>query len=274
MPIYGTSPGRSTVIGVESAMEQPSCFFHTSWPLLYEDNHLLVLYKPAGLLMQGDRTGDISLLDLGKLWLKKRYLKTGQVFLGLVHRLDRPVAGCVVFARTSKAAARLSEQFRSSRVKKIYLAVTEGSFRQNSGILQHYLKRDTHSSRIVTSSTSGALSARLAYKVLDTAADRTLVQLHLETGRKHQIRLQLAHIGNPIVGDLRYGSSVSFPCNQIALLAHELSIDHPTRQDRLTFRSPIPEGWPWPLTADPAGTCPWCWDLIKLTIDIHELGSL
>jgi len=235
-------------------------FHHPSWPVIYEDNHLLVLYKPAGLLVQGDQTGEASLLDLGKEWLKERYHKPGQVFLGLVHRLDRPVAGVVLFCRTSKAAGRLSEQFRTGKTQKHYLAVVEGKIQQSEGRLIHHLeRREERSSRIVAHSTVNSQEARLSFRVLDTSKSRSLVEVHLETGRHHQIRVQLAHIGHPILGDLRYGASAPLPQKQLALLARELIVMHPTRKEELTFRSPIPSGWPWPTDAPETWRPPWNW---------------
>ena len=219
-------------------------FFHPDWPVLYEDNHLLALYKPAGLLVQGDNTQDISLLELGKSWLKERYGKPGQVFLGLVHRLDRPVAGVILFARTSKAAARLSEQFRSGKAKKCYLAIVEGTPNPKSGRLVHHIERTDRFSRIVSEPSSLSQEARLTYRVLETFRSQSLVEVELETGRRHQIRLQLSHLGHPLLGDVRYGASAPLPQKQIALLAWELTVEHPTRKEPMTFRSPFPRGWP------------------------------
>jgi 23S rRNA pseudouridine1911/1915/1917 synthase len=236
-------------------------FLHPSWPLFFEDNHLLVLYKPAGLLVQGDQTGDESLLELAKGWLKRRHDKPGRVFLSLVHRLDRPVAGVMVFCRTSKAAARLSEQFRSGTVRKTYLAVTEGRIEQSEGRLINLLeRRNDRSSRIVLEPGQNTREARLSYRVLDRAVSRSLVEIELETGRRHQIRLQLSHIGFPIVGDVRYGASSPMPRGQIALLARKLSFEHPTRKEMLEFMCPLPHGWPWPMPrAGGIQAPPWNW---------------
>ena len=234
-------------------------FYVSHWPVLYEDNHLLGLYKPAGLLVQGDRTGDPCLLDLGKSWLKARYDKPGQVFLGLVHRLDRPVAGAVMFARTSKAAARLSAQFRERRVTKDYLAVVHGRMETESGELSHHLVREGASSRVADAATGGAKAARLTYCRLGIQADRSLVAVSLLTGRRHQIRAQLAAIGHPILGDLRYGAPAPLPNGQIALLARQLGVTHPTKQARILLDSPIPAGWPWPGPEAAGGDVPWTW---------------
>ncbi len=235
-------------------------FILDDWPVFHLDNHLLALYKPAGLLVQGDETEDVCLLDLAKGWLKVKYEKPGRVFLGVVHRLDRPVAGVLLFARTSKAAARLSEQFRTGMVDKRYLAVVQGRVRRSEGKLVHRLeRRDNRSSRIVEETGTAAQEARLSYRVLDRSLSHSLLEVSLETGRRHQIRVQLAHIGHPIVGDLRYGAPTPLPYAQIALLARELRVQHPTLKTGLTFRSPLPEGWPWPRSEFEPPPPPWNW---------------
>ena len=235
-------------------------FFDPFWPVIYEDNHLLAVYKPSGLLVQGDRTRDINLLDLGKRWLKERYHKPGKVFLALVHRLDRPVAGVVLFARTSKAASRLARQFRERTVEKHYLAVVRGSVAGGSGRLCDHIERIDRISRIVQSPTHNSQEARLGYTVLGTHSEKSLLQIELETGRRHQIRIQLADMGHPIIGDLRYGPGPPLPDRQIALLAHALKVTHPIRGDRLVFTSPIPHRWPWPnLNRPEKNRLPWDW---------------
>ena len=221
-------------------------FFHDRWPVFYCDNHLLAVYKPAGLLVQGDETGDICLLDLAKRWIKARYQKRGNVFLGLVHRLDRPVAGVMLFARTSKAGARLSEQFRGGSVRKVYLAVVEGKKPPPAARLNHHIERRGRHSRIVPRPTPKSREARLSYRMLDSAGGISLLEIELETGRKHQIRLQLAAIGCPIVGDCRYGAVKALNARQIALFARQLTVFHPIGHDALTWCAPLPAGWPWP----------------------------
>ncbi len=249
-------------------------FFHPSWPIFHRDNHLLVLYKPAGLLVQADETEEISLLELGKLWIKDVYKKPGRVFLGMVHRLDRPVAGVVLFCRTSKAAARISEQFRTGTAEKYYLAVLEGELKEKSGSLVHFIeRREKRSTQVVPERTTGAREARLAFSVLDSAKGRTLVRIKLETGRRHQIRVQFAHLGHPVAGDLRYGAPSPLPQKQIALFAKELIVDHPVRGEKMKFESPLPCGWPWPIFEDK--TClPWDWrDLEKSVPGIGERAA-
>jgi 23S rRNA pseudouridine1911/1915/1917 synthase len=221
-------------------------FLNERWPVIFEDNHLLVVYKPAGLLSQGDETGEVNLLDLCKAWIKGRYHKPGQVFLGLVHRLDRPVAGVMVFARTSKAAARLSAQLRQRCLRKTYLAVVEGRTPAVEGRLVHWIERRERSVRIVPGSSSLTREARLSYRLCATEGGRSLLEIELETGRKHQIRLQLAHSGCPIVGDVRYSARSVLPSGSIALFAKQIVLEHPTRKETLAFNVPFPLGWPWP----------------------------
>jgi 23S rRNA pseudouridine1911/1915/1917 synthase len=238
-------------------------FFHPSWPIFYQDNHLLVLYKPAGLLVQSDETGEISLLDLGKLWLKEVFKKPGRVFLGMVHRLDRPVAGIVLFCRTSKAASRISDQFRTGTAEKYYLAVLEGELKQKGGSLVHFVEKQKRSTLVVSGKSTGVREARLSYTALGIAQGRTLVRVKLETGRKHQIRAQFAHMGHPVAGDLRYGAPAPLPQKQIALFAKELVVDHPVGGERLRFESPLPCSWPWPASCQKE-CLPWDWrDLEK-----------
>jgi 23S rRNA pseudouridine1911/1915/1917 synthase len=225
-------------------------FFHPRWPIFYEDNHLLVLYKPAGLIMQRDRKEKPSLVDLAKQWLKQRYTKPGRVFVGMVHRLDAPVAGVLALARTSKAAARLSAQFREGGVEKTYLAVVEGRPRRTEERLVHHLERRGRFSRPVEADKPGSQTALLSYRLLDTRPGQSLLEIDLDTGRRHQIRAQLAAIGCPICGDVSYGAGQSLPHGCIALLARRLKLTHPTLKTLLTFESPTPEAWPWPLPTD------------------------
>ena len=234
--------------------------FDSRWPIIYVDNHLFAVYKPSGLLMQGDRSGDVCLLDLGKRWLKAYYNKPGKVFLGMVHRLDRPAAGVVLFARTSKAAARLSRQFRERTVEKTYLAVVNGMMPKESGRLVHHIERTHLQSRVVSSSTGSSREARLNYRVLGQDGEKSLLQIRLETGRRHQIRIQLAHMGCPILGDLRYGAAEALPDRQIALLAHHLVVNHPTRGEPVVLVCPLPQGWPWPDDSSlEENKPPWDW---------------
>lgn len=242
-------------------------FFVRSWPVFYEDNHLLVVYKPSGLLIQGDRSRDVSLLDLARRWIKIRYQKPGNVFLALVHRLDRPVAGVTVFARTSKAASRLSEQFRTNTVEKQYMAVVEGVVPDAAGELVNSMERRGPTSRILHAPTAKTQEARLSYRVLDAGENRSFLEIELHTGRHHQIRAQLGHMGFPILGDLRYGGSKPLPQKQLALFASSLSFFHPTRKTRMDFSCPLPAGWPWPDVAETPDAPPWNWQDLQPELD-------
>lgn len=211
--------------------------------ILFEDNHLLAAIKPAGLLTAGDRTGDVTLFALAQKYLKEKYNKPGNVYLGLVHRLDRPVSGVILFARTSKAAGRLSEQFRKGSVEKVYHAWVQGRPDTASGrLVDHLLKdRERNVVRAVRETTAGAQSAALTYRVLRKSGERSLLEIKLETGRSHQIRVQLASRGWPIVGDVKYGGPALG--GNIALHAAELACDHPTTRERITLRASDPPEW-------------------------------
>jgi len=215
--------------------------------ILYEDNHLVAVYKRAGILTQGDDTGDKCLMDEVKEYLKEKYKKPGNVFLGLLHRLDRPVSGIVLFAKTSKGASRLSEQFRNHSVQKIYHALVEKAPKQKTGTLIHYLKKDEKQNytTVFDVPTDGALKAELDYETVETQNfaslhGATLLKIHLKTGRSHQIRAQLAHIGCPIVGDTKYGARLRLAgyagqVGNIALCATELSFETATTKERKTI---------------------------------------
>lgn len=208
---------------------------------LYEDNHCLAVFKPSGLLTVGDRTGDTALVDLVRDYLRKKYHKPGNVFVGVVHRLDRPVAGVVLFARTSKAAARLSEQFRNGRVEKFYQALVEGRVAASQGELVDRLikNRRTNVVRRTDQSEKEARECSLSFRRLKTLKDATLLEIRPQTGRSHQIRVQLAAAGHPIVGDRKYGSKCQFP-NGIALCAVRLTFEHPVRKEPITVVASVP----------------------------------
>jgi 23S rRNA pseudouridine1911/1915/1917 synthase len=222
--------------------------------VLYEDNHCLAVVKPARILTAGDRTGDVSLLEMARDYLKEKYKKPGNVFVGLVHRLDRPVSGVVLFARTSKAAARLSGQFREGSVTKTYRAIVEGSIDEPAGEFVDWLLKneETNSSRSVAPDTPAARESRLRFRRVCTSRGLTLLEITPATGRSHQIRVQLATRGHAIYGDGKYGARHSLP-GTIALHAAQLTFDHPTRHEPVTVSAPDPEGWRRLLTVPPLG---------------------
>jgi len=200
--------------------------------VLYDDNHLLGVVKPAGLPTQAGRPGEPCLLEVARQWVRERYQKPGRVFLGLVHRLDRPVAGVVVFARTSKAASRLSQQIRERTVTKIYRALVSGTPTPAAGPLVHHVETRPDGRVLLHDAPApDRKEARLRYRVL-RPGDPCLLEVELDTGRKHQIRMQLARHGHPIVGDAQYGSTVPFMPGAIALSAWRLVVAHPTQPER------------------------------------------
>lgn len=213
--------------------------------IVFEDNHLLVVNKPAGVLTQSDRSGDDSLLEWCRRYIRDTCQKPGNVFLGMVHRLDRPVGGIIVFARTSKAASRLSGQIREGRMEKVYRAVVEGVL-EGEAELEHFLVRTGSLTTVVSKSDPDAQRAVLRYRALEHTPRKSLVEIELITGRKHQIRAQLSAIGHPVLGDRKYGSPTPLGPDRIALMSRSLSFDHPTRAERLTFTAPEPDWWPWP----------------------------
>jgi 23S rRNA pseudouridine1911/1915/1917 synthase len=210
--------------------------------VLFEDNHCLAVHKPAGLLTVGDRTGDVTLVDLARDDLRRRYQKPGNVFVGVVHRLDRPVSGVVLFAKTSKAAGRLAEQFRLGRVEKVYQALVEGRTAKEGVLIDRLVKdRESNIVRRASHGTADARECRLAFRRLKIDAETTLLEIRPQTGRSHQIRVQLASAGHPIVGDRKYGSKRAF-AEGIALKAVRLTFEHPVRKIPVTVEAP-PE-WP------------------------------
>ena len=215
--------------------------------ILYEDNHLLVVEKPVNIPVQEDSSGDKDLLTILKDDIKVRYQKPGNVYLGLVHRLDRPVGGVMVFAKTSKAAARLSDVIRKRELDRQYLAIVRGVSRKENERLEHYLYKDTKKNKVhaVAANYRNAKQAILDYKTMGTAEQLSLLSVQLHTGRSHQIRVQLAESGLPLYGDQKYGQHVNRPGQQIALWAHSLEFPHPTTKKLLQFQSLPPNEYPW-----------------------------
>ena len=229
--------------------------------IVYEDNHLLIVNKHSGEIVQGDKTGDEPMVDALKRYLKEKYAKPGNVFLGVVHRLDRPVSGLVVFARTSKALSRLNEMFRKGEVHKTYWAIVprtaaalpDGKADDTSVTLHHWLTRNTQKnvSRAHDREVPGAKEALLRYRLLSSTDRYMLLEVHLLTGRHHQIRCQLAKTGMPIKGDLKYGAPRSNPDGSISLMARHISFIHPVTKLPIELSAEVPEDNLWKALTAP-----------------------
>ena len=212
--------------------------------ILYEDNHVLVVVKPCNIPVQLDDSNDEDLLSMLKKYLKDKYKKPGNVYLGLVHRLDRPVSGVMVFAKTSKAASRLSEQIRTKKFEKKYYAVARGKFEFDSGGMRDYLLKDSKTNMTIVS--SKGKEAILNYNVIGFNNDYSLVDIELITGRSHQIRVQFSSRGHALYGDQRYNKTAKVG-EQIALFSYYLSFYHPITHEKMEFSLDIPNGYPWSL---------------------------
>ncbi len=214
--------------------------------IVYEDNHLMVVNKAPGEIVQGDKTGDTPMSESLKAFIKERDNKPGNVFLGVVHRLDRPVAGLVIFAKTSKALARLNDMFRNGEVKKTYRALTRNNPPQDEGRIVSYISYTERNNKSYSSPTPkpGAKEAALTYRLIGHTKSYNMLEINLETGRKHQIRVQLASIGCPIRGDLKYGDKRSNPDGSISLQAHKIEFEHPVSHKQISLTAPWPQGWP------------------------------
>lgn len=215
--------------------------------IVYEDNHLIIVYKHSGEIVQGDKTGDVPLSEDVKCYLKEKYQKPGNVFLGVVHRLDRPVAGLVVFAKTSKALTRLNKMFRDGEVHKTYWAITKNLPPQSEGTLTDWLVRNEkqNKSYAYDHEVPHSKKAILKYRLIGQSDHYCLLEVNLMTGRHHQIRCQLAHMGCPIKGDLKYGAQRSNPDGSICLLAHHVEFVHPVSKQLISLVSPLPEDNLW-----------------------------
>ena len=220
--------------------------------ILYEDNHIIVVVKPPNIPSQGDKTEDEDMLTIIKGYIKEKYNKPGNVYLGLVHRLDRPVGGVMVFAKTSKAAARLSEQVRNKVFKKEYLAIVDGKVQNQNGTLEDYLLKNekTNTSKVVKKETRNSKYAKLDYEALkyNEEINLTLLKILLHTGRHHQIRVQLSNFGHSICGDQKYGTRGRG--KQISLWAYKLTIEHPITKEEMTFKGLPGEIGPWVMIKD------------------------
>ncbi|MCM1076591.1 MAG: RluA family pseudouridine synthase [Bacteroides sp.] len=215
--------------------------------VVYEDNHIIIIDKASGEIVQGDKTGDEPLVETVKQWLKKKYDKPGNVFCGVVHRLDRPVSGLVVFAKTSKALARLNEMFREGKVEKTYWALSRNMPEPPEGKLIHYITTTEKNNKSYASLTerNGSKRAVLTYKLLASSDRYNLIEVKLETGRKHQIRVQLSAIGCPIKGDLKYGDKRSNPDGSISLMARRIRFVHPVSGEMIDVKAALPDDNLW-----------------------------
>lgn len=215
--------------------------------VLYEDNHIIVVYKESGEIVQGDKTGDKPLSETIKAWIKEKYAKPGNVFLGVVHRLDRPVSGLVVFAKTSKALSRLNDMFRKGEVKKTYWAMVQTPPAEPEGTLTNWLVRNEkqNKSYAYDHEVPNAKKAILKYKTVGQTEHYTLLEVNLLTGRHHQIRCQLSAIGSPIKGDLKYGARRSNPDGSISLLSRTVEFIHPVSKENISVVSPLPAEKVW-----------------------------
>lgn len=220
--------------------------------VVYEDNHIIIVNKAVGEIVQGDKTGDTPLSETVKEWLRVKYDKPGNVFLGVTHRLDRPVAGLVVFAKTSKALTRLNEMFRNGEIHKTYWAISRGTPNPPEGELTHYITtvERTNKSTAHLFPKAGAKEARLRYLLIGKSDRYNLIEVNLLTGRKHQIRVQLSAIGCPIKGDLKYGDKRSNPNGGISLLARRIEFVHPVSKQPICVEAPLPTDDPlWHILA-------------------------
>lgn len=216
--------------------------------IIYEDNHTIVVEKPANIPVQEDASKDKDLFTIIKEYIKVTYNKPGNVYLGLVHRLDRPTAGLIVFAKTSKAASRLSNALRLRQVERKYLAVVHGKLEGTGKLVDYMVKNNkTNTSRVVPKNHRDAKKAVLTYEVLDTVDNFSLVSVELETGRSHQIRVQFQNLGHPLFGDQRYGQDVNKVGDQLALFANELNYKHPTQDKMIETLEMPPSVYPWNL---------------------------
>ena len=215
--------------------------------VLYEDNHLIIINKKAGEIVQGDKTGDVPLLEQVRAFLKEKYHKPGNVFCGLVHRIDRPVSGAVIFAKTSKALSRMTVAVKERNFTKIYWAIVENAPEIESQHLVHYLKKNEkqNKSYVVSEGMPDARKAELAYRVLNHSEHYTLLEVELFTGRHHQIRVQLAANGTVIKGDLKYGARRSNPDGSISLHARKIEFTHPVTGETISVIAPVPEDRLW-----------------------------
>jgi 23S rRNA pseudouridine1911/1915/1917 synthase len=215
--------------------------------VLYEDNHLLAVYKPCGMPVQGDISGDFHLLLWAEEYLAKKYNKPGKAYVGLIHRIDRPVSGVVLLAKTSKALSRMNEQFKNKEVKKLYHVLATDNLTEESGTLTHYLGKDSKTNRALTYNKpkNGAKKSVLHFRIVRNIGKHTLYEVETETGRFHQVRAQMAKIGAPLAGDVKYGAPHPLKDRSVALHAKSLSFVHPVTKEQVLIEAPYPKSSYW-----------------------------
>jgi 23S rRNA pseudouridine1911/1915/1917 synthase len=223
--------------------------------ILYEDNHLLAVNKAAGVLTQGDKTGDKTLIDFAKSYIKEKYNKPGEVFVGLIHRIDRPVSGVVLIAKTSKALSRMNEQFKNKDIQKTYWAIVEQKPAKENGELIHWLKKNEKLNKSFASNKegNGALRSELSYAMLASGDKYHLLEVKPKTGRHHQIRVQLSGMGCIIKGDLKYGAKRSNEDASISLHAREVEFIHPIKKENIIITAPVPKDKLWQFFEEQLG---------------------
>jgi 23S rRNA pseudouridine1911/1915/1917 synthase len=223
--------------------------------VLYEDNHIIAINKKPGDIVQGDKTGDKSLLEIIKDYVREKYQKPGAAFLGVIHRIDRPVSGVVLFARTSKALERMNELFREKKIQKTYWAVVKNKPPQDTGSLIHYLKKDEakNKSKAHEKEVAGASRSWLDYKLISKSDNYFLLEINPHTGRHHQIRSQLSAIGCPIKGDVKYGFDRTNDDGSIHLHARKISFIHPVKKEEVSITAPVPDEKIWKFFEKEAG---------------------
>jgi 23S rRNA pseudouridine1911/1915/1917 synthase len=217
---------------------------NTNRTIIYIDNHLIAVVKPSGLPTQPDRSTDESLLEQTRQWIKEKYKKPNNIFLGLIHRLDRNVSGVILFARTSKAASRLSKQFREGTPKKFYRVIVLGKLKEGHTTLVHYLRKEKSlKATVFPRATPAAQRSELSYELICSLEKKSLIEVSLKTGRFHQIRAQMAFTGHPIMGDIKYGAPERLPNREIALYACKLVFNHPISNEEISLTAPEPKTW-------------------------------
>ena len=218
---------------------------NTKLHVLYEDNHLIAINKKSGDICQGDKTGDIPLSEIVKEFLKNKYNKPGNVFLGTIHRIDRPTSGVIIYAKTSKALSRMNDKFRNNEISKTYWAIVKNKLPKEKDIIENYLLKNNKKNKSFVTKTNEGKHSKLHYTIIKSLENYYLYEIKPETGRHHQIRVQLSNIGSPIKGDLKYGAKRSNKDASICLHARKIIFEHPVSKDKITITAPTPLNTIW-----------------------------